>query len=194
MCPPVIAAIAAAPMFSASLAMSVVQGVMGYVGAQQQADAQYDAQVANQTATRQAAITDMVAQGDDINQRGMQERASTALNVNNARLQAMRVASTANASSEAAGMSVDMLMSDYDRQYLNYADAQMMQLGWGEEQLTRSREALTAQAQGRINSVPSTPVVYPGLGGTLIGIGASGLSAFNTYSTRDPISGNYTLG
>lgn len=181
-------------MFYASLAMSAVTSVVGYVGAQQQADAQYEAQVTNQTATRQAAITDMVAQGDDINQRGMQERASTALNVNNARLQAMRASSTANASSESAGVSVDMLMSDYDRQYLNYADAQMMQLGWGEEQLTRSREALTSQAQSRINSVPSTPVVYPGLGGTMLEIGAAGLNSYQTFSTRDPISGDYTLG
>lgn len=190
MCPP---ALGAAAMFYTSLAISAVTGVVQYVGQQQQADAQYDAQVQNQQATRDAAISDMLRQSDDLAARQQQETSATALNVNNSRLAAMRAASTANASSEAAGVSVDMLMSDFDRQYLNYADSQFQQLGFTEDQIQRSREGIEAQALSRINSVPMTPVVYPGLGGTLLGIGAQGLQSYQTFSTRDPISGNYTL-
>lgn len=190
MCPP---ALSAAAMFYTSLAVSTVTGVVQYVGAQQQADAQYDAQVANQQATRQSAITDMLRQSDDLAARQQQETSATALNVNNRRLAAMRAASTANATSEAAGVSVDMLMSDYERQYRSYADSQMMQLGFTEDQIQRTREGIEAQAQSRINSVPSTPVVYPGLGGTLLDIGADGMAAYQKFSTRDPMTGKYTL-
>lgn len=190
MCAPLVAA----PLFAASLAVSAVTGIVSYVGQKNQAEAQYQAQVANNEALRQAAISDMVQKTSDTNAREREERTATAVRVQNKKLQAERAKSTAQATSESAGLSMDMLYRDFDRQYLNFADSQMQQLGFNVDQIRRTRESIEAQAESRINSGwDNRPVSQPSLGGTLLGIAADGLSAYDTFSTRDPISGDRVL-
>lgn len=191
MCPP---ALGAGAMFAASLAVSAVTTAVSYIGQQNQAEATIAAQNANNQALRNAAISDMVQQGNDLNTRQQQEMASTALNINNQKQAARRAASTAAATSESAGLSVDALLADYDRQYLNYADSQMQQLGFNVEQIQRTRESITAGAQNRINTGwDNRPVSMPSLGGALLEVGASGLAAYDKYSVADPLTGKRTL-
>jgi hypothetical protein len=191
MCPP---ALSAAAMFATSLAVSAVTGAVSYMGAKNTADAQYAAQVQNNKMVREASIADLVAQGGDLNARQLQEQAATAVNVQNQKLAAKRASSTATASSESAGMSVDALLADYDRQYLNYADSQMQNLGFNVEQIQRTREGLESQAKSRINTGSNlTPVSQPSLIGTVGGIAASGLTAYSNFAVRDPLTGKYTI-
>lgn len=192
MCEPI--SIAASTMYAASLAVTAVTGIVGYIGQQNMAEAQYEAQVANNEALRNASISDMVQKGNDLNSREQQENASTALNIQNQKQQAQRAAATAGATSESAGLSFEALMADYDQQYLNYADSQMQQLGFNTDQIARNRESIEAQAESRINGGwDNTPIAQPSLGLTLLGIGSSALGSYQDYAVRDPATGTYTL-
>lgn len=194
MCEPITAAMTASQMFMASLAVTGITQAVNYVGQKNMAEAQYEAQVANNEALRNAAISDMVQKSGDLNVRQQQETASAALNINNQKQAARRAAATAQATSESAGLSFDALMADYDQQYLNYADAQMQQLGFNVEQIQRTRESITAQTESRINGGWSRkPVTQPSLGLTLMEVGAQGLNSYGNYAVRDPLSGSYTL-
>lgn len=181
-------------MMYASLAVSAATTAVTYVGQQAMADAQYEAAEQNNAALRTAAITDMVQKGNDLNSREQQERASTALNINNQKLSAQRAAATAEATSEGAGLSFENLMADYDRQYLSYSDSQMQQLGFNVEQIQRNRESIHAQTQSRINSGwNSRPISQPSLGLAALEIGGSALGSYGKLATKDPISGSYSL-
>lgn len=191
MCAP---AIAAAPLFAASLAVTAVTGVISYIGQQQQAEAMAEAQAANNENLRRAAIGDMVQKTNDLNARQQQETASTALRIQNQKTAAREAQATAMASSEAAGLSVEQLFADYDRQYLSYADSQMQQLGFTEEQIARQRQSIEAQTKSRINSGwDNSPIQQPSLGAALMGIAAGGLQSYQTFSTIDPDTGKRTL-
>ena len=190
MCPP---ALTAAQMFMASLAVSAVTAGVQYIGQQNMAEAQYEAQVNNANAVRENAIADMVAKGNDLNARQQQETASTALNINNNKLRAERAKATATASSESAGLSFEALLADYDQQYMGYADSQMQQLGFNTEQIQRNRESIEAQAKSRINGVPLTPIAQPSLGGAILGVAGAGMDAYSKYAVRDPNTGGLTL-
>lgn len=190
MCEP----ITAATMMYASMAVSAATTAITFVGQQAMADAQYDAAVQNNAALRTAAITDMVQKGNDLNSREQQERASTALNINNQKLSAQRAAATAEATSEGAGLSFENLMADYDRQYLSYSDSQMQQLGFNVEQIQRNRESIHAQTQSRINSGwNSRPIAQPSLGLSLMEIGGDAVGSYGKLATKDPITGSYSL-
>lgn len=181
-------------MFFASLAVSAVTGIVSYVGQQQYADAQLEAQEANNENLRRAAISDMVQSANDLNQREKEETAATALRIQEQKQNAQAAAATARASSEASGLSVDQLFDDYDRQYLSYATSQMTQLGFTLDQIERNRESIEATMESRISSGwDSTPIQQPSALGTVAGIAASGLNAYNTYSYRDPVTGSRTL-
>lgn len=190
MCAP----IAAAPLFFASLAVSAVTGLVAYQGQKNTAEAQAEAQEANNENLRNASIQNMLQQTSDTNAREREERAATGVRIQNSKLRADRAASTARATSESAGISLEMLYADFDRQHLNFADSQLQQLGFNLDQIQRTREGIEAGAESRINSGwDNRPIEQPNLGGTLLGIAADGLSAYDAYSTRDPITGSRTL-
>lgn len=196
MCEPVTAAIAAvsqSTLFAASLAVSAVTAGASYMANQATAEAQLEATNTNTKAVRDAAVISASQQGADLQQRELQENASTALRVNNAKVAATKAASTANASSSSSGLSLDALQQDYDRQYSSYADSQMQQLGFTKEQIARTREGIQAQADGRINSIPLTPVVKPGLGLAIAEFGATAVNTYNDFAVTDPLTGEKTI-
>lgn len=82
-------------MFFASLAVSAVTGIVSYVGQQQYADAQLEAQEANNENLRRAAISDMVQSANDLNQREKEETAATALRIQEQKQNAQAAAATA---------------------------------------------------------------------------------------------------
>ena len=191
MCGPLIAA---APAFAASLAVTAVTEVVSYAGQMQQAEAMEQVQTANNTALRQSAISDMVQKGNDLNARQREETAATALNLQQQKMNAQAAAATARATSETAGLSVEQLFADYDRQYLSFADSQMQQLGFNIDQINRTRESISAQTQSRINSGwDRTPIARPSILGSFANVAAGGLNAYNQFSYRDPYTGDRTL-
>ena len=182
-----------AAMFATSLAVSGATAAVSYMGQQQMATAQVEAQEANLLNTRNAAAESQRRQDADLHARESQMQASTALTLDNNSKARDRAAATASASSESAGLSLEGLMTDYDRQYSSFADSQMMQLGWDRDQVQRTREGIASQAQGRVNSIPRTPVQRPSLAGAALSFAGNAFDAYGTYSTRDPMTGNRTL-
>jgi uncharacterized protein YqgV (UPF0045/DUF77 family) len=186
-------AMKASTMMMVSLGVSAATAGMSYMAQQANMKAQVEAQETNLQAQRDAATTAMVQSTEDLQQRELQERASTALKLDNARRKADEAQATANATSESAGLSMEALMNDYDRQYGSYADAQMQQLGFNTDQIGRQREQIEAQAKGRINSMPRSPVQGGSLGGAILGFAADAAGAYQKFSVRDPLTGEYTL-
>lgn len=190
---PAILAMSAKTMMAASLGVSAITTVANYAAQSANAEAQIEAQQTNLNNTRRAAGADLIAKSTDLQQRELQERESTALRVHNAKLKARQAAGTAEAAGTSSGLSFDALLADYDRQYSNYADAQFTQLGFTVDQIDRSREAIEAEANGRINSVPLTPVTRPSLGLAVAEFGAGALNTYDKFSVVDPLTGQRTL-
>jgi len=183
----------ATTMMAASLALTLVSTGVSYMAQKQNQTAQVKAQEINALNTRNAAVQAMIDGNDSLQQREQQESASTALRIQNAKTKAREATSTAVATSESSGLSMDALLSDYDRQYSSYADTQMQQLGFTNDQLERSRQGLQSQAEGRINTMPLNPVAGPSLLGSALEFGAGALSSFETFAVRDPQTGSYSL-
>lgn len=200
MCPTTMAAVGSAvssmstaTMFAASLGVSALSTGVNYIAQQQNQAAQIEAQERNMQAQSEAATRSMVQSTVDLQQRELQERASTAMRVENARQRTDEAKATANATAGGTGLSFDALLSDYERDYDSYASAQYQQLGFNVDQIGRQREAIEAKAQGRINSMPRTPVAGPSLGGALADFGSAAVSSYGQFATRDPLTGNMTL-
>lgn len=192
MCEPVTAALAAISsqtMMAASLGVSALTAGTSYM-AQSEAAANSAAYAAD---TKQAADAAMLSQNADLNTRLKQEQTSTALRNEAARKKTQAATATANATSEASGLSVDALLADYDRQYLNYADSQMQQLGFTEDQIGRSREGLSSQAQSRTNQAYSQITPAPSLAMSLGNFGADAIGSYQSFQVRDPLTGKYTI-
>ncbi|MCG7628393.1 hypothetical protein MHM88_11295 [Epibacterium sp. MM17-32] len=192
MCEPVTAALAAMStktLMAASLGVSALTAGAGYVAQSKQAEA---SEVYAENA-QNSAIESMLAQGRDLNSREDQERKATALRRLDAQKKSKAAAATANATSESAGLSVDALMDDYERQYLNYSDSQMQQLGFQIDQIDRTREGLQAQAEGRVNQAQSQIKAKPSLAMTLGNFAATGLNTYQDFAVRDPFTGEFTI-
>ena len=192
MCEPVTAALATisqSTMMAASLGVSALTAGAGYAAQSKQAEA---SAVYAQNA-QNSAVESMLAQGQDLNAREVQERKATSLRKEEARRRAQSAQATANATSESAGLSVDALMADYDRQYLNYADSQMQQLGFQTDQIERTREGLQAQAEGRINQAQSQIKAKPSLSMAVAGFGADAMGSYQQFAVRDPFTGEFTV-
>lgn len=200
MCPPALAALPAAmasmsasTMFMASLGISAVTAGAGFIAKSQQANAQAEAQQQNLNMTADAANLSLVEQSADLHAREKQERAATALRLNNARVNADNAKAEASVNSGADGISFSSLMADYESQYTSYADSEMQQLGFTTDQIQRTREGIASTAQSRINTVPRTPIQGPSLLTAAASIGSAGLGAYGDFSVRDPITGVRTL-
>lgn len=196
MCEPVTASIAAmsqASMMAVQLGVAAVSTGVNYMAQQQMADAQVEAQEQNALNQRNASAKAMAQSNDDLQDREMQEQSATALKVHNAKMKARQAKATANASSTSAGLSMDALMADYDRQYASYADSQMQQLGFNTSQIQRQREGIQSQAEGRINTMPLNPVQGPSAIGAAAEFGASALNTYDQYSVVDPQTGKRTI-
>lgn len=180
-------------MFMTSLAVSAISTGVGLIGQQQQAQTQAKTFAENQKATANAAFESQRQQDADLHSRESQLKTSTAINLDNQKKAALRAKSTATATSESAGVSLDSLMADYDRQYLNYADSQMQQLGFDQEQITRTREGIHSQAQSRVNTLQRPNIQGPDWLGAVAGMAGATFNAYDTYSVRDPATGARTL-
>lgn len=200
MCPPALAALptamasmSASTMFIASLGVSAVTAGASYMAQAQSANAQAEAQQQNLNAVTDAANLSLVEQNADLHARELQERAATAMRLNNARIDADSARGEASVNSGADGLSFASLMQDYESQYANYADAEMQQLGFTTDQIQRTREGIASTAQSRINSVQRTPIQGPSILSAAASVGSAALGAYGDFSVRDPITGVRTL-
>lgn len=199
------AGMTAAQMFATSLAVSVASTALSYAGQQQQANAQtaYQEQMARQQneyikQNAEAANTAYIEQAATTNIQLGQKQTAAAQDLQQQGTARLRAQGTATASSESAGLSMDMLMADYERQEATYRDSIHQQLEWDMEQGAREVSGFRAQAQDRINSArPYTPspVSSPSLAGALIGFGGQALDAYRRFGSeeKDPTTKTKTF-
>lgn len=194
----------AAQMFWTSLAVTAASTAFNYAGQQQQAEAQakYQRQLAEQQneyilqnaeAANAAYIEESAAQTIKMGQQ--QEAASEELqDLQRERLQAQ---GTAVATSEAAGLSYNLLMRDYLREEARYRNNVRRQLEWDWQEGSRLIAGYRSKAIDRANSVqPYTPspVSSPSLLGAGLQIAGGAFDAYGKYTTKDPNTGKRTFG
>lgn len=186
------ASLTSSSIMSAQLAVQAASAVTSLVGGFVSASKTQAANEQNLAQTKANADQATTDSGQALIQRELQERASTARRTLAAKIKANDARSTANATSQSAGLSMAALLADYDRQYLSYNAAQMQQLGFTTQQIDSERKALEATAQSRINSVPVQTVNFPDPFLAAAEFGSSALNTITDFAVVDPMTGEYT--
>ncbi len=164
----------------AGLAISAASTATGFIGAQQQADAQEEYNAFQQEQTR---LNAEAAYANDFNAeqaRLSQEAAADSREIQEAQIDAAKARATARtAAGEAgvSGLSVDALIADFNRSEARFRDATRQQQ---EFDTLASRDRLRqadARKQSRINSAVPQPVQRPSFLGAALRIGGAGVSA-----------------
>lgn len=214
---------------AAAIALTAASAAVGYIGQQQQATAQnkyqnavYQQQAQNAIANadyqnrqvdrqnqfiadnernvRQALAADREALVAQERQQGI----ATALEIKQARIERLR-AQGAIQSSERAGLTLDSLLADFDRQEANIVGIQQQNLAFSSAQRVRETDKLYATAESRINSArpyeaapfqaPTAPmpVQGPSLLATGLGVASSAVGQLQSRSIYDPTLGRYRI-
>lgn len=198
MCEPV----STTTMFYTALAVSAASAGMSYMGQMQNAEAQakyQEAQAAENARYMQEnaelannAYIDKTAQE---NLRLVQTEEAAGQEIEQVHAERLQKVGTAMATSEAAGLSVNMLMGDYLRQEATYKNNVRRQLEMDYDQASMNMQGFRAEAQGRAASVRpyvASPVSTPSLLGTGLQIAGAGVSAYGSYATKGK-DGKYRL-
>lgn len=214
----------------AMVAMTAASAAVSYAGAQQQANAQraYGEQVYEQQS--QQAIADAEYQNRQVTRNNefilqnaenvraalstdqdalvaqeRQEAIATAINTQQQRIDRIRAVGAIQAS-ERAGLTLETLLNDFDRQESQNNFITQQNLAFSSGQRQRESQNLVATARGRINEArpyeaapfqspqAPAPVSNPSLLGTVIGAGSSIAGTLNSRSTYDPTRGRYVIG
>jgi cytochrome c556 len=123
-------------------------------------------------------------QADQENYRQQQEDMAAAQTKQQNEKEAAKAKSTAAvAAGEAgvAGISVDALQADFNRQEAIFAGAVDTNRGFGRAQSQQQMQALRAGAIDRIVSTQATPLSAPGYYGAALRIGGQAMDTYNTY-------------
>jgi hypothetical protein len=174
MCPPpVIAAL--------SIAASVAQGAVGYMGQQQAYKAQVEGFNQNVRSARQATFNQWNSSQLRISQEG---EAATQAKQEAAIQTAKSAATAATAAGEGgvSGLSVDYLVHDLYAQRGRHDAAVDSNLQMTRSYLSGEMEAQRAQGQNQINSmpVPEKPSILP----TLVGVFGSAVGTYSDYKAN----------
>lgn len=189
---------------AASLAIGVASSGVQYMGQAQAAASQADYQ--NRLAIQreeqrqqnaEAAIDAYIKQTEDEGIRVQQQREAAAVEHQDVARRRLEAQGEARASSEAAGMSFDMLMRDFERSELRHRNVLTRQSELDTDESQRRIAGYAATAQDRINSVtPYTPqpVQSPSILGAGLQMIGTGIDVFNTYTTWNPETNSYDWG
>jgi multidrug efflux pump subunit AcrA (membrane-fusion protein) len=183
-------------MAAAGLALGATTSAVGYVGSMQQANAQaayQDALVQQRNQqmreNERQAMESYNAQLHQITRQQQQLNDQASGDLTAAGVAAARARSTARTTSgEAgvAGLSVDTLLMDFDRQEASYRDSVLHNREWQLEQGEYNKTALGHQAAGRIASmqpIVPQPVQMPSFLASALQIGGHGLDAVSGYQS-----------
>lgn len=166
-------------MMAASFAIGAVQTVTGFVGAQQQADAQNQRVKQNQEAAQESLRREY----EQAQTREIQEEEAAAVQKQDIAREARAArASTLVAAGEGgvSGLSVDNLLADVYQQESTSFDRIDQNTGFMSDNLKYEMRGLKAKAQDRINSMPWNQGPSPFAAALKIGG-----SALNTYQQYD---------
>jgi len=168
-------------MFAASMVTSALQVGTQYIGQQQAAEAQRDYQEKRYEATREAANEAYIREVEAENQRLVEEGEAVAAKQQEVQREKIEKQGTAIAASEGAGMSLDALLADFERQEARYRDSLMQTRENRERQSDRRKEGSRAKAINRTNQVMPQPVSSPSALGAGLKLAGAGLQAYDTY-------------
>ena len=182
MCPPVIGAAATAlgsvgPLFAASLGLNLVSGLAARAATQEAADRTYRSSLIGNRSAEQA----FAAQQEALAAQLKESRASKAQEKQAATIRGLQARGAVKASGR-AGLTVDLLLQDQERQTANFRESINQALESASRQYTRNVRGLEAQRDNRRNQLTSNiNQAYnqiPTLGSTLLNVATQGLSTY----------------
>lgn len=182
---------------AATLAVSVASAGAGMYQQQQQAEAQADYQKQraqakqnqieqNSKNAREAYIEKTAAQ----NQRLVEEEAASTAELQDLREQKLQRQGTAVASSNAAGVSLDRMLADFERQEAVFRDRSQENLTQTQLQAERNQESFRATAINQAQSVrpfipkPIQSPDYAGAGAQVLNGGIRAADRYQTYKNN----------
>ena len=167
----------AGPLFAASLGLSLATGLAQRSAAQAAADQTYQSSlIANRSAEQAFA-----AQQEALAAQLKESRASKAQEKQAATIRGLQARGAIKASGR-AGLTVDLLLQDQDRQTANFRESINQALESASRQYGRNVQGLTAQRDNRRNQLQSDiNQAYnqiPSLGSVLLNVASQGLSTY----------------
>ena len=164
-------------LFGASLGINLASNLIGRSAAQQQA-----AQVAQQSQiAARSAEQSFAAQQEALAAQLKESRASKAQEKQAATIRGLQAKGAVKASGR-AGLTVDLLLQDQERQTANFRESINQALESASRQYTRNVQGLTAQRDNRRNQLTSNiNQAYnqiPTLGSTLLNVATQGLTSY----------------
>lgn len=175
-------------------ALSIGSTVAGFIGAQQQAQAQAEyqtqLQIARNEQIRQNAELTARAYNDQlqaVNSRQMQENIAASQQAQAFQRENTVRRGTAQAAlgeTGAAGINRDILMAEFDRTQTSYMSSLSLQQDFRDQSTFFETRGMQAQAEGRAQSIQPyvpTPVNGPSLFGAAMGIGMGAMKGYDTH-------------
>lgn len=186
-------------------ALSIGSTVAGFIGAQQQAEAQieYQTRLAHaqnelMEVNAQNAVAALTNDYEQANARTIQENTAwgqQAATYQRENLVRRGMSQAALGETGASGINRDILMAEFDRTQASYMSSLSMQQDFRDQSLFFETRGMQAQAESRINSVQPyipAPVNTPSLFGAALDIGAGAMRGYDTH-LRYTNQGPYAL-
>ena len=166
--------------FASQLALTAVTGVMQYQQQKKVANYQYEAAQRAAESANQA----FVDQQEGLNARLREEKQAADQQKFDVAKKALRAKGAIRAT-ERAGLTIDLLLADAEREKGNWTNALNQTIQSADQQYRRNLKGLEAQRQGRTNQAidmyNTASANAPSLLGTIADIANTGLSNYTTY-------------
>ena len=185
---PAVAAAAAnaALMSNLMITMSVASTAVGFMGQQQQANAQNAMAARRQELGTARALENYANQTRQARDRQLQEREAAAHEINTVHREARRRIATAQVAAGeggVAGASLTHLMNDFHRKDLEFATNVNRNLQFREANIEDQLESIRSGTQGQIENLMYMPTPQPSFLGAGLRIGSSVLGAYAQYKS-----------
>ena len=172
----------AGPLFAASLGLNLATGLAGRAAAQQAAEQQYQSALITNQAAEQALTDQQEAVAANLKE----TRAASAQEKLAKTIQMLQAKGAIRAT-ERAGLTVNLLLADQERQSANARESINQTLESISRQYTRNVKGLVAQRDNRRNQLQSNiNQAYnqiPSLGSVLLNVASTGLSNYGTFAS-----------
>ena len=167
--------------FAAQLALSAVTGIAEYQAQRQRTKYQYEAAVRAAEAANQAYVD----QTEALNSRLREEKQAAEQEKFKAAKQSLKAQGAIRAT-ERAGVTVDLLLADAEREKGNWVNSLNQTLQSADNQYRRNLKGLEAQREGRTNAAidmyNTASANAPSLLGTIANVANTGLTNYINYS------------
>jgi len=171
---------AASNMFLANLGIAAITGGMQYAQGQKVANYQYEAAQRAAESANQAFID----QQEGLNARLREEKQAAEQEKFKASKQVLQAKGAIRAT-ERAGLTVDLLLADAEREKGNWTNALNQTIQSADQQYRRNLKGLEAQRQGRTNQAidmyNTASAKAPSLLGTIANVANTGLTNYINY-------------